>query len=131
MRLPHPLAGVAAGLLLGLTSLSLRADGPAPAAHPATTGLRRTAVVEAVERARLHDGSTYPARVWARDPENDLAVLKIDAARPLAVMPLGTASDLMVGEPVIAIGNAFGYEHTVSVGVVSALNRDVTLNREV
>jgi serine protease Do len=46
-------------------------------------------------------------------------------------MPLGTASDLMVGEPVIAIGNAFGYEHTVSVGVVSALNRDVTLNRDV
>ena len=46
-------------------------------------------------------------------------------------MPLGTASDLMVGETVIAIGNAYGYEHTVTVGVVSAIGRDVTLNKEV
>ena len=41
-------------------------------------------------------------------------------------MPLGTASDLMVGETVIAIGNAYGYEHTVTVGIVSAIKRDVT-----
>jgi serine protease Do len=46
-------------------------------------------------------------------------------------MPLGTASDLMVGETCIAIGNAYGYEHTVTVGVVSAIGRDVTLNKEV
>jgi serine protease Do len=46
-------------------------------------------------------------------------------------MPLGTANDLMVGETVIAIGNAFGYDHTVSVGIVSALHRDVTLNKEI
>ena len=46
-------------------------------------------------------------------------------------MPLGTSSDLMVGETVIAIGNAFGYEHTVTTGIVSALKRDVTLNKEV
>ena len=50
---------------------------------------------------------------------------------PLAVVPLGTASDLMVGETVIAIGNAYGYEHTVSVGVVSAVGRDVALNKDV
>src|SRR5256885_17237013 len=46
-------------------------------------------------------------------------------------MPLGTAADLMVGETVIAIGNAYGYEHSVTVGVVSATGRDVTLNKEV
>ena len=46
-------------------------------------------------------------------------------------MPVGTAGDLMVGETVIAIGNAFGYQHTVSVGIVSAINRDVTLNKDV
>jgi serine protease Do len=46
-------------------------------------------------------------------------------------MPLGTVKDLMVGETVVAIGNAYGYEHTVTVGVVSALKRDVTLNKEV
>ncbi len=45
-------------------------------------------------------------------------------------MPLGTATDLMVGETVIAIGNAYGYEHTVSVGIVSAVKRDVTLNKD-
>jgi len=82
-------------------------------------------------RIRLHDGTTLPAKVVARDPEQDLAVLKIDPPKPLPVIPLGTSSDLMLGEPVIAIGNAFGYEHTVTTGIVSALNRDVTLNKEV
>src|SRR6516225_2763036 len=82
-------------------------------------------------RVRLSDGSTHNARVLARDPESDLALLKIDAGRPLPTLPLGTASDLMVGETVIAMGNAYGYEHTVTVGVVSALKRDVTLNKDV
>src|SRR5438309_2232235 len=63
--------------------------------------------------------------------DSDLALLKIDVARPLPTMPLGTSSDLMVGETVIAIGNAYGYEHTVTVGVISALKRDVTLNKEI
>src|SRR5207245_1309726 len=90
-------------------------------------------VVEDVHviRVRLGDGSTYSARVLARDPDGDLALLKIDAGRPLPVMPLGTANDLMIGETVIAIGNAYGYEHSVTVGVVSALKRDVVLNKEV
>lgn len=82
-------------------------------------------------RVRLHDGTTMPARVIARDPEQDLAVIKIDPPKPLPVIPLGTSSDLMLAEPVIAIGNAFGYEHTVTTGIVSALKRDVTLNKEV
>src|SRR5262245_28564807 len=82
-------------------------------------------------RVRLHDGTTLPAKVVAPDPEQDLAVIKIDPPRPLPVIPLGTSSDLMLAEPVIAIGNAFGYEHTVTTGIVSALKRDVTLNKEV
>jgi serine protease Do len=82
-------------------------------------------------RVKLIDGSSYSARVVARDPEADLAILKIDVAKPLPTMPLGTASDLMLGETVIAIGNAFGYEHTVSTGIVSALKRDVALNKEI
>ncbi len=90
-------------------------------------------VVEDVHviRVRLNDGSTYAARVLARDPDADLALLKIDAGRPLPIVPLGTAKDLMVGETVIAIGNAYGYEHTVTVGVVSALKRDVVLSKEI
>ena len=79
-------------------------------------------------RIRLSDGSTQTAVVVARHPELDLAIIKIDAPTPLPVMPIGTATDLMVGETVIAVGNAYGYEHTVSVGVVSAIKRDVSLN---
>jgi len=82
-------------------------------------------------RVRLADGNTYPARVIAREPEADLAIIKIDAPKSLPTVPIGTASDLRVGETVIAIGNAFGYEHTVSTGIVSALKRDVNLNRDV
>ena len=83
-----------------------------------------------VIRVRLSDGSTQTAQVVARCPEMDLALLKINAGRPLPVMPLGTADDLMVGEKVVAIGNAFGYENTVSDGIVSAVKRDVSLNKE-
>jgi serine protease Do len=82
-------------------------------------------------RVRLADGSTHMARVIARDHESDLALIKIDAKKPLKTIPLGTASDLMVGETVLAIGNAYGYEHTVTTGVVSAVKRDVTLNKDI
>ena len=82
-------------------------------------------------RVRLCDGTTCVARVIATDKESDLALVKIDPPKPLAMVPLGTAQDLMLAEKVIAIGNAFGYEHTVTVGTVSALKRDVTLNKEI
>jgi serine protease Do len=82
-------------------------------------------------RVRLSDRSEYAARVVARDVESDLALLKIDAGRNLTCVPLGTATDLMVGERVLAVGNAYGYDYTCTTGVVSALQRDVTLNKEV
>ncbi|HEV3119081.1 MAG TPA: trypsin-like peptidase domain-containing protein, partial [Gemmataceae bacterium] len=90
-------------------------------------------VVEDVSviRIRLSDGTNYSARILTRDPETDLALLKIEPGRPLPTMPLGTSTDLLVGETVIAIGNAYGYEHTVTVGVVSAVKRDVILNKEI
>jgi serine protease Do len=81
-------------------------------------------------RVRLGDRSAYTATIVARDNEADLALLKIDAARPLPIMPLGTSSDLLVGETVLAVGNAYGYEHTVTAGIVSAIKRDVNLNKE-
>jgi serine protease Do len=84
-----------------------------------------------VIRVRLHDGSTFPGRVVTREKESDLAIIKVDVPRPLATIRIATSSDLMVGETVIAIGNAYGYEHTVSAGVISALGRDITLNKEV
>jgi serine protease Do len=85
----------------------------------------------ALIRIRLADGTTANARVLARDQECDLALLKIDVDHTLPIIPLGTTRDLMVGETVVAIGNAYGYEHTVTVGVVSATSRDVSLNKEV
>ncbi|HET6576147.1 MAG TPA: trypsin-like peptidase domain-containing protein [Fimbriiglobus sp.] len=90
-------------------------------------------VVDEVQSLRVHlaDGTNCPARVLATDKEADLAIVKIDPPRPLSVAALGTADDLMLAETVIAIGNAYGYEHTVTVGTVSAMKRDVTLNKEV
>ena len=64
------------------------------------------------------------------DAVMDLAILKVDPDHSLAAIKVGTSSDLMVGETVITIGNAYGYENTVSVGIVSALHRDVTLSDE-
>jgi serine protease Do len=89
-------------------------------------------VVQGVDslRATLSDGSTYTARVVSYDKKNDLAVIKIEATKPLPVLPLGTSSDLMLGETVFAIGNAFGYENTVTQGLISALKRDVEVNEK-
>jgi serine protease Do len=81
-------------------------------------------------RVRLHDGTGHTARVISTDKEADLALIKIDPAKPLPVIGLGTSSDLMIGEPVIAIGNAFGYEHSVTDGRVSFKGRDVSLNKD-
>ncbi|WP_145359812.1 trypsin-like peptidase domain-containing protein [Alienimonas californiensis] len=83
-------------------------------------------VVDGVESLRATDesGASYVARTLSVDPQHDLALVKIDADN-LPVMPLGTSCDLMRGETVIAIGNAFGYEHTVSKGIISQLFRDV------
>ena len=82
-------------------------------------------------RVRLVDGKQIPARVVATDKKADLALIKIDPPAPLPTVPLGTAADLLDAEQVIAIGNAFGYEHTVSTGIVSYKSRDVTLNKEI
>ncbi len=85
--------------------------------------------VEGIE-VRLNDGAgtTLPARVIQSDPVMDLAILKVESPRPLTEALIGTSSDLMVGEDVITVGNAFGYENTVSVGIISALGRNVTLS---
>ncbi|MEZ6135559.1 MAG: trypsin-like peptidase domain-containing protein [Pirellulaceae bacterium] len=87
-------------------------------------------VVQDVSRIEvtLHNGTQYIGRLIARDPETDLALVKIDSRKPLPVIRCGTSSDLMRGEPVIAIGNPFGYHHTVTEGIISALHRDIPVN---
>jgi Do/DeqQ family serine protease len=73
----------------------------------------------------FEDGSDYTARVVGTDPGGDLAVLKIQAEKKFPAAPLGSSADLMLGEPTIAIGNPFGLNQSVSMGVVSALHRPV------
>ena len=77
--------------------------------------------------------ASYTARRIAADKEHDLAIIKIDAGphKPFKVMPCGTSSDLMVGEKVIAIGNPFGYDGTITLGIISQIGRDVEANETV
>jgi serine protease Do len=76
----------------------------------------------------LADEKRYVATLVARDLETDLAIIKINAPQDVPVIALGTSSDLMPGETVIAVGNAYGYEHTVTRGIVSALHRAVQVS---
>jgi S1-C subfamily serine protease len=74
----------------------------------------------------LADGSKWPARPVGADPSNDLAVIKIDApAEKLAISPLGDSSMLVVGQKVLVIGNPFGFERTLTVGIISSLGRSI------
>lgn len=82
----------------------------------------------------MRDGTTYPARLIGSDETNDLAVIKIDA-KNLPVAPLGSSSDLLIGEWAIAIGNPYGFilansEPSVTAGVVSGTGRNLAMPSE-
>jgi serine protease Do len=83
-------------------------------------------VDEATEvEVAFSNGDKLPATVIATDNEHDLAVLKVDPKKPLKAIALGSSKDLMIGEPVYAIGNPFGYAGTMTRGIVSAVDRTI------
>ncbi len=86
-------------------------------------------VVEGVAKIEvtLANGKSFVAQSVSTDPTADLAVIKISGEK-FPVIPIGTSNDLMIGETVIAVGNAYGYENTVTQGIISALHRSVQVN---
>ncbi len=95
--------------------------------HPSGYVITNNHVIDRARRieVELADGRKLPADLVSADPESDLAVLKIASDTPLPTLPLGDSSDLMIGEPVIAVGNPLGFSHSVSTGIVSAVHRDL------
>ena len=75
------------------------------------------------------DNRTLPARIISSDPEHDLAVIKVDADKPLPHIKIGRSNDLMVGETVVAIGNPHGLQHTVTAGIISAVDRELNFDQ--
>jgi Do/DeqQ family serine protease len=90
--------------------------------HVVVRGARVTVVVA--------DEREFEARLVGSDADSDLAVLKVEAKDPLPAANMGSSSDLMIGESVIAIGNPFGLSHTVTTGVVSATGRSLRGERQ-
>lgn len=80
--------------------------------------------------ATLASGKEFLADLVGADPDSDLAVLRIPLDTEVRPIPMGRSSDLMIGETVIAIGNPFGLSHSVTTGVVSALNRSIQVGEQ-
>ncbi len=84
-------------------------------------------VVEGAQKLTVSFGGdkVYPATVVGGDPDTDLAVIKIDPPAGMTVIPLGDSDKLMVGQKVLAIGNPFGLDRTLTTGVISGLQRPI------
>ena len=85
-------------------------------------------VIEGAQRAHvtLYDQTTWPAELVGVEMDKDLAVLRIKAPKEsLTAIPVGTSADLQVGQKVFAIGNPFGLDHTLTMGIISALGREI------
>ncbi len=85
-------------------------------------------VIEGAQRLNVSFGGdkTYPAKIVGGDPDTDLAVIQVDAPREqLAIVPLGDSDKVVVGQKVLAIGNPFGLDRTLTTGVISGLQRPI------
>jgi serine protease Do len=84
-------------------------------------------VIEDVEKitVKFNDTHELPATVVGRDPKTDIALIKVESKEPLFALALGDSEAVRPGEWVVAIGNPFGLEHTVTAGIVSAKHRNI------
>ena len=82
-------------------------------------------------KVTLIDKREFDAHLVGADRRSDLAVIKIDSKKPLPFVEMGRSDDLMIGETVLAIGNPFGLQHTVTTGIISALNRSIKAGKNV
>src|SRR5580698_6082157 len=92
-------------------------------------------VVEKADRIRVRidedpPGVLHDAKLIGADQETDLAVIKIDAEKPLPVAKLGNSESMQVGDWVLAVGSPFGLSETVTAGIVSAKGRNIVPNRQ-
>jgi len=78
----------------------------------------------------LHDHKQYKAKILGTDPRNDLALIQIEAGRKLPFLHLGDSDPLQVGQKVLAIGNPFGLEGTLTTGIVSSLHRPLAAEND-
>jgi putative serine protease PepD len=135
-RAPESVAGIAATVMRSTVSISVQGGGSRGTGSGVVIRsdgyvLTNNHVVAAASDGGaisvvFDDGATrLPARIVGLDPVTDLAVLRVDSDRPLEPATLGRSRDLVVGDPVIAIGSPLGLSGTVTTGIVSALNRTV------
>jgi len=105
----------------------IRALGSGFVIDPSGVIVTNNHVIEHADRitVTLADGHNLSAHVLGRDPRTDLAVLKVDADRPLHAVPWGDSDAARVGDWVVAVGNPFGLGGTVTAGIVSARGRDI------
>jgi serine protease Do len=84
-------------------------------------------VVEDVDKIEVHfkEGEKLDAKVVGRDPRTDVALIRVEAPKPLPALALGDSERVRPGDWVVAIGNPFGLEHTVTAGIVSARHREI------
>ena len=123
-------AATAAGIAKGETTRRVNGMGTGIVIDSRGYILTNYHVVDGVHEIQVTtaDEEHFIAKILCHDPETDLAIIKIQIERPMTVITMGSSADLMPGESVIAIGNAYGYVDTVTQGIVSALHRAVQVS---